>query len=145
MRQVYLKNEDDHDVMALFAEAMMTRTPWQLWDVRKGVPAANADTLEIIEVIQRSIALKDAAGEVQHPAILHFHIHATEMSDQPEQAMRSADILGTLFYRSFFGNQLRAGSPAMGATVASAMFLIILLGVLVYTFAWQRRVTTYEL
>ena len=57
----------------------------------------------------------------------------------------SADILGTLFYRSFFGNQLRAGSPAMGATVASAMFLIILLGVLVYTFGWQRRITTYEL
>jgi raffinose/stachyose/melibiose transport system permease protein len=57
----------------------------------------------------------------------------------------SADILGTLFYRSFFGNQLRTGSEAMGATVASAMFLIILLGVLVYTFAWQRRVTTYEL
>ena len=49
------------------------------------------------------------------------------------------------FYRSFFGNQLRPGSPAMGATVASSMFLIILLGVLVYTFAWQRRVTTYEL
>ncbi|MGH1493601.1 MAG: carbohydrate ABC transporter permease [Acidimicrobiales bacterium] len=57
----------------------------------------------------------------------------------------SADILGTLFYRSFFGNQLRAGSSAMGATVASAMFLIILLGVLVYTFVWQRRITTYEL
>jgi raffinose/stachyose/melibiose transport system permease protein len=57
----------------------------------------------------------------------------------------SADILGTLFYRSFFGNQLSAGSPAMGATVASAMFLIILLGVLVYTFVWQRRVTSYEL
>jgi raffinose/stachyose/melibiose transport system permease protein len=57
----------------------------------------------------------------------------------------AADILGTLFYRSFFGNQLSAGSPAMGATVASAMFLIILLGVLVYTFVWQRRVTSYEL
>lgn len=57
----------------------------------------------------------------------------------------AADIMGTLFYRSFFGNQLQPGSPAMGSTVASAMFLIILLGVLVYTFAWQRRVTTYEL
>ncbi len=57
----------------------------------------------------------------------------------------ASDIMGTLFYRSFFGNQLSPGSPAMGATVASAMFLIILLGVLVYTFAWQRRVTTYEL
>ncbi len=57
----------------------------------------------------------------------------------------ASDIMGILFYRSFFGFQLRLGSPAMGATVASAMFLIILLGVLVYTFAWQRRVTTYEL
>ena len=57
----------------------------------------------------------------------------------------SSDILGTLFYRSFFGNQLRQGSPAMGSTVASAMFMIILLGVLFYTFAWQRRITTYEL
>ena len=57
----------------------------------------------------------------------------------------ASDIMGTLFYRAFFGNQLSPGSSAMGATVASAMFLIILLGVLVYTFAWQRRVTTYEL
>jgi raffinose/stachyose/melibiose transport system permease protein len=57
----------------------------------------------------------------------------------------ASDIMGTLFYRAFFGNQLSPGSAAMGATVASAMFLIILLGVLVYTFAWQRRVTTYEL
>ena len=57
----------------------------------------------------------------------------------------ASDIMGTFFYRSFFGNQLRAGSAAMGATVASAMFLIILLGVLAYTFVWQRRVTSYEL
>ncbi len=57
----------------------------------------------------------------------------------------ASDIMGTLFYRAFYGNQLAAGSGAMGATVASAMFLIILFGVLVYTFAWQRRVTTYEL
>jgi tetratricopeptide (TPR) repeat protein len=40
--------------------------------------------------------MKDAAGAIQHPAILHLHIHATEMSNEPERAMRSADILGTL-------------------------------------------------
>lgn len=57
----------------------------------------------------------------------------------------SSDIMGTLFYRTFFGNQLSLGSVSMGATVASAMFVIILVGVLIYTFAWQRRVTTYEL
>jgi raffinose/stachyose/melibiose transport system permease protein len=55
------------------------------------------------------------------------------------------DILGTLFYRTFFGFQLQAGSDAMGATVAAAMFLIILIGVLLYMFGWARRVRTYEL
>ena len=57
----------------------------------------------------------------------------------------STDILGTLFYRTFFGNQLQLGNPTMGATVATMMFLIILAGVLLYMFVWQRRVQTYEL
>jgi raffinose/stachyose/melibiose transport system permease protein len=57
----------------------------------------------------------------------------------------ATDIMGTLFYRTFFGQQLQLGDPAMGATVAAMMFLIILAGVLIYMFLWQRRVTTYEL
>jgi raffinose/stachyose/melibiose transport system permease protein len=57
----------------------------------------------------------------------------------------STDIMGTLFYRTFFGQQLQLGDPAMGATVAAMMFLIILTGVLIYTYLFQRRVTTYEL
>lgn len=57
----------------------------------------------------------------------------------------STDIMGTLFYRTFFGQQLQLGNPAMGATVAAMMFAIILLGVLAYTFLWQRRVKAYQL
>ncbi|MEI7989534.1 MAG: sugar ABC transporter permease [Chloroflexota bacterium] len=56
----------------------------------------------------------------------------------------STDIMGTLFYRTFFGQQLQLGNPAMGTTVAAMMFLIILAGVLTYTILWQRRVQTYE-
>ena len=56
----------------------------------------------------------------------------------------STDILGTFFYRTFFGFQLQLGNPTMGATVATMMFLIILTGVLLYLFLWQRRVQTYE-
>lgn len=96
MRRAYYTYKDDHDVAAIFAEALITRTPWRLWDVNRGVPAQNADTLEAIEVIERSIAMKDAAKTQQHPAILHLHIHATEMSNEPQRAMRSADILSTL-------------------------------------------------
>lgn len=56
----------------------------------------------------------------------------------------ATDIMGTLFYRTFFGFQLQLGNPTMGATVSTMMFLIILCGVAIY-FAWQRRVETYEL
>ncbi len=57
----------------------------------------------------------------------------------------STDILGTFFYRTFFGFQLQLGNPVMGATVAGVMLLIILAGVLLYLFAWQRRVEVHEL
>jgi len=57
----------------------------------------------------------------------------------------STDIMGTFFYRTFFGQQLQLGNPAMGATVAAMMFLIILTGVLIYLFVYQRRVQTFEL
>lgn len=57
----------------------------------------------------------------------------------------STDLLGTFFYRTFFGFQLQLGNPVMGATVAGVMFLIILAGVLLYLFAWQRRVEVHEL
>lgn len=96
MRRVYADNPDDHDIAALFAEAMMTRTAWKLWDVKRGVPAPGSDVLEVLTVIERAIAMNEAANAPPHPAILHLHIHATEMSNTPERAMRSAETLGTL-------------------------------------------------
>ncbi|HEX2980370.1 MAG TPA: sugar ABC transporter permease [Anaerolineaceae bacterium] len=57
----------------------------------------------------------------------------------------STDIMGTLFYRTFFGQQLQLGNQPMGATVAAMMFLIILVGVLLYMFFFQRRIKTYEM
>jgi len=56
----------------------------------------------------------------------------------------STDIMGTLFFRTFFGQQLQLGNAAMGATVAGMMLLIILAGVIIYLAGWQRRITTYE-
>ncbi len=52
----------------------------------------------------------------------------------------STDIMGTLFYRTFFGNQLQLGDTTMGAAIATVMFLIILCGVMVYLFLIQRRI-----
>jgi raffinose/stachyose/melibiose transport system permease protein len=57
----------------------------------------------------------------------------------------STDIMGTLFYRTFFGYQLQTGSPTMGATVATCMFLIILVGVMLYLWGIQRRLRHFQL
>ncbi len=57
----------------------------------------------------------------------------------------ATDIMGTFFYRTFFGFQLQIGNPTMGATVATLMFLVILLGVMIYLFGVQRRMQRYAL
>ncbi|MEK8033306.1 sugar ABC transporter permease [Ideonella sp. DXS29W] len=51
----------------------------------------------------------------------------------------STDLLGTLFYRTFFGYQSQVGSATMGAALATLMFLVILGGVGVYLVFVQRR------
>lgn len=93
MRRVYYQNIDDHDIAALFAEALITRTPRRLWNTKTGEPALNSDVLESLYVCERSIASANETGIPQHPAIVHLHIHILEMSNEPERAMRSADAL----------------------------------------------------
>jgi raffinose/stachyose/melibiose transport system permease protein len=56
----------------------------------------------------------------------------------------STDVMGTFLFRSFFGFQAQLGNEHMGATVASALFFIILVGVSVYLFGVQRRLQRYE-
>ncbi|MGB3540881.1 MAG: sugar ABC transporter permease [Mesorhizobium sp.] len=56
----------------------------------------------------------------------------------------STDILGTFLYRAFFGFQLQIGDPNMGATIATMMFLIILIGVSIYLFGIQTRLRRYQ-
>lgn len=96
MRLVYQEFPDDHDVMALLVEALMMRTVRRLWNLKTGAPAPNSDVVEAIEVCERSIRLADEAGDAQHPAIIHLHIHLLEMSTMPERGMRSADLLGEM-------------------------------------------------
>jgi raffinose/stachyose/melibiose transport system permease protein len=56
----------------------------------------------------------------------------------------ATDILGTFMFRTFFGFQLQLGDPHMGATIATAMFLIILVGVSIYLFGIQTRLRRYQ-
>jgi len=56
----------------------------------------------------------------------------------------STDLMGTFFYRTFFGFQLQQGSASMGAAVATLMFLIILVGVILFLFFIQRRIQRFQ-
>jgi tetratricopeptide (TPR) repeat protein len=93
MREVHRANPQDLDVAALFAEAMMNRTPWQLWNLTSGKPADGADTEEARDVLERALGLP---GAWDHPGLLHFYIHLMEMSPTPELALRHGDRLSTL-------------------------------------------------
>ncbi|MFJ4174683.1 carbohydrate ABC transporter permease [Microbacterium sp. NPDC089696] len=57
----------------------------------------------------------------------------------------STDILGTFFYRSFFGSSGQVADLDLGATVASVIFLLILVTTAAYFWLVQRRLKTYEL
>lgn len=94
MRQVHAAHGDDLDICALFAESIMNRTPWQLWDLPTGKPAEGADTLEAIAVLDGAFERLDGAW--QHPGLLHMYVHLMEMSPHPERALRHGDVLSTL-------------------------------------------------
>ena len=96
MRVVYKAFPKDADVCSLFAEALMTRTPWALWDVRSGEPAENASTVEAMDVLEETMHRIESTGAKTHPGILHMYIHVMEMSPFPEKALRACDGLRQL-------------------------------------------------
>jgi len=94
MRGVYAAFPADLEIASLFAEALMNRTPWQLWDLPSGQPADGADTLEAQAVLET--AFDRLPGAWDHPGLLHMYIHLMEMSPTPERALRQGDRLATL-------------------------------------------------
>lgn len=96
MREVYKQFPEDWDVATLFAEALINRTPWLLWNIETGDPADGADTLEAVEVLELALnQIKDADAD-PHLGILHVYIHTMEMSPYPERALQVADQLREL-------------------------------------------------
>ncbi|OQD56064.1 hypothetical protein BM536_017055 [Streptomyces phaeoluteigriseus] len=93
MAAVHALAPDDLDVAALYADALMNLTPWQLWDLRTGEPAEGARTHEARSVLDAALATEAGA---RHPGLLHFHVHLMEMSPTPETALTAADRLRDL-------------------------------------------------
>jgi tetratricopeptide (TPR) repeat protein len=91
MRRVHEDFPEDLDVAAIFAEALMNRTPWKLWDLPARRPAEGASTDEARRVLEHAFATQAAAWD--HPGLLHMYIHLMEMSPTPEKALPHGDRL----------------------------------------------------
>jgi tetratricopeptide (TPR) repeat protein len=75
---------DDDNITALYVDAVMLEHKWDFWD-QQGNP--RPWTPELVAKCER--VLKHA----QHPAILHYYIHLTEASRQPDKALAAAEEL----------------------------------------------------
>jgi tetratricopeptide (TPR) repeat protein len=96
MREVSKKFPDDLDAATLFAESGMNLHPWGLWHV-DGTPLAGTE--EIVATLE-SVIRRDP----NHLGAIHYYIHATEASANPERALAGA-------------NRLAAMAPAAGHIV----------------------------
>lgn len=94
MRTAHQANTRDLEIRAIFAEAILNITPWKMWDQRTGQPAEGAGTLEAREVLESAFA--KVPGAMDHPGLLHLHVHLMEMSPTPEAALLTGDRLREL-------------------------------------------------
>ncbi len=94
MREVYRAHPHDLEVQTVFAEAIMNRTPWKMWDLPSGSVAEGAGTEEAIEVLEK--VFEDQAESWDHPGLLHLYVHLMEMSPFPQRALRQGDRLREL-------------------------------------------------
>ena len=88
MRELSNKYPDDLDAATLFAESGMNLHPWGLWHV-DGTPEAGTE--EIVSALE-SVIRRDP----NHLGALHYYIHATEASSNPERALAGANRLAAL-------------------------------------------------
>jgi len=86
MREVAHRFPDDADVQVMFAESMMNRNPWKLWNA-DGSPAQG--TQEIVATLEGVLARAP-----QHPGANHYYIHAVEASNDPARAIAAAERVG---------------------------------------------------
>ena len=96
MREINKQYPDNPDVCTLFAESIISCTPWQLWDLNTGMPKLDASTIEAKEALEKAIESTELKGSPPHAGLLHYYIHVMEMSPTPEAALRAGDLMRAL-------------------------------------------------
>ena len=87
IRDVSHRYPDDLDISTLYAEAIMTLSPWDYW-TRDYKPYP--DTEVVMSVLESVLARNP-----NHPGAIHLYIHAVELG-RPELAEAAAERLWTL-------------------------------------------------
>jgi tetratricopeptide (TPR) repeat protein len=124
MRLAHRAHPDDLDILCVFVEAILNRTPWRMWDVRTGLPTPGAGTTEAQSLLDT--AFRDQPAAMNHPGLLHLHVHLMEMSPHPEAALVT-------------GDRLREVSPDMGHLVHMPTHIDIQCGHYRDAMHWNQR------
>ena len=88
MAKVVAQFPEDDDAATLYAEALMDLSPWAYWQ-KDGTPAAF--TPRLLGELERVLARNP-----RHIGAMHYYIHATEASPDPQRAEPWADALAAL-------------------------------------------------
>ena len=88
MKEAYKKFQNDADIGALYADALMLQHPWDLWKI-DGSP--KSWTPLIRQVLEKVLEMNP-----DHPGANHYYIHVMEPSPYAEKALPSADRLGEI-------------------------------------------------
>jgi len=88
MARVVAQFPEDDDAATLYAEALMDLSPWAYWK-KDGTPAEF--TPHLLGELERVLARNP-----RHSGAMHYYIHATESSPEPQRAEPWADALAAL-------------------------------------------------
>lgn len=89
MADVWARFPGDSDVGTLYAESMMVRHPWELYD--DDDQPARDETNTIVAVLEQAMAM-----DPTNPGANHLYIHAIEPSDDKDRGIPAADRLSQL-------------------------------------------------
>jgi tetratricopeptide (TPR) repeat protein len=78
----------DPDVQTFYSDAVMNTMPWDYWQKDGSPKPETATLLARLESVM--------AAHPKHPGAHHYYIHAVEASSNPDRALPSADVLGSL-------------------------------------------------
>lgn len=92
MEVAHSEHPHDLDIAAIFAEAALTCHPRQHWITETGEPNEETYISEAMNALEAGLSEMNRRA-ISHPGLLHFYIHAMEMSAHPETALEASDQL----------------------------------------------------